>query len=320
MNPYIIRVNGMTRLVKRDLYILDVFAEERYTGNQLAVIRNAEGFSDKEMQQIAKEMGYSETTFILSDKMEQGGYKVRIFTPATEVPFAGHPVLGTAYVIQTEIIKHPIDNITLNLKARQVTVIPYYEKDEIKKMEMKQIEPLFGKLFDSYELANIFSIDKSEIDIDFPIQEVSTGLPFIIVPLKTRDSLRRIKIQVEGYYRLIKNIDAKAVLAFAKGSHKRDRDLSARVFCDYYGIPEDPATGSANGCLAGYLVRYRYFGTTRIDIQVEQGYEMGRPSLLFLRAQETKGIQASTLPLGSNSNIEIYVGGKVIMVVKGYLL
>jgi trans-2,3-dihydro-3-hydroxyanthranilate isomerase len=109
-------------MAKYQFYILDVFAEEKYAGNQLAVIRNAEGLSDDQMQKIAKEMNYSETTFILSDEQQNSGYDVRIFTPAAEVPFAGHPTLGTAYLIQREIMKEPAETVILNLKVGPIPV------------------------------------------------------------------------------------------------------------------------------------------------------------------------------------------------------
>jgi len=107
---------------KLTFYIVDVFAEKKYSGNQLAVFKNAKALSDNEMQRIAKEMNYSETTFILSEEKRNSGYDVRIFTPEKEVPFAGHPTLGTAYVIQREIIKKPVEKIILNLKIGQIPV------------------------------------------------------------------------------------------------------------------------------------------------------------------------------------------------------
>jgi|Deesub1362B_J571_1020462.scaffolds.fasta_scaffold02483_5 trans-2,3-dihydro-3-hydroxyanthranilate isomerase len=290
---------------KLTFYIVDVFAEEKYAGNQLAVFRNAEALSDTEMQQIAKEMNYSETTFILSEEKQNYKYDVRIFTPEEEVPFAGHPTLGTAYVIQHEIIKEPIERIILNLKVGQIPVTINYSGEQVDVLWMKQVTPTFGKIFDAGQISQVLSLDKRDIDDRFPIQEVSTGLPFIIVPLKTLDALKQAKVARDKYFELIKDTQAKAILIFCPETYKEENDLSVRVFADYYGVPEDPATGSGNGCLAGYLVKYRYFGEDRINIRVEQGYEIGRPSLLFLRAEEKEG------------KINISVGGKVIMIAKG---
>jgi trans-2,3-dihydro-3-hydroxyanthranilate isomerase len=123
--------------------------------------------------------------------------------------------------------------------------------------------------------------------------------------LNTLNAVKQAKTNKERYFELIKDTEAKAILIFCPETYSRENDLSVRVFADYYGVPEDPATGSANGCLAGYLVKHRYFGEDQIDLRVEQGYEIGRPSLLFLKAMQKEG------------RIDIHVGGKVIMVAKG---
>ena len=152
------------------------------------------------------------------------------------------------------------------------------------------------------------SIDESEIDDRFPVQEVSTGLPVIIVPLKGLDVTKRASVRRDEYFELIEETQAKAILVYCSETYDLKNDLNVRVFCDYYGIPEDPATGSANGCLAGYLVKHRYFGEDRIDIRVEQGFEIARPSMLYLKAGQNQG------------QINISVGGKVVMIAKGQLL
>jgi len=287
--------------------IVDVFAEEKYAGNQLAVFRDAVDIPDTEMQRIAREMGYSETTFILSQERRDGGYDIRIFTPEEELPFAGHPTLGTAYAIQREIIREPVGTIILNLKVGQIPVTLSYVGESIDTLWMKQMPPTFSRTFDADSISQALSLDKIEMDGTFPVQEVSTGLPFIIAPLKTLDAMKQARVDRERYRELIKDTQAKAVLIFCPQTYNKQNDLNVRVFTDYYGVPEDPATGSANGCLAAYLVKYRYFGKDRIDIRVEQGYEIGRPSLLFLRAEDKQG------------EIDVSVGGKVIMVAKGEL-
>jgi len=293
---------------KMVFYIVDVFAEEKFAGNQLAVVRDAAKLSDEEMQNITKEMNYSETTFILSDDQRDGGYDVRIFTPAREVPFAGHPTLGTAYVIQQEIIKEPVEKVILNLKVGQIPVTFNYTGKEKDVLRMKQIEPTFGQIIEPELISEVLNINKSDIDERFPIHEVSTGMYFIIVPLKTLNAIKRAKVNKDKYLRLIENTQAKAVLVFCPETYSKENDLNVRVFVDYYGIPEDPATGSGNGCLAGYLVKHRYFGEDQIDIRAEQGYEIARPSLLYLRAEN------------KDSQIGISVGGKVVMVARGELV
>ncbi len=319
-------------------YIVDVFAEKKYAGNQLAVFPGAQALSDEEMQLIAREINFSETTFILSNTARDGGYDVRIFMPREEVPFAGHPTLGTAHVIRNEILgNHPpldplpsrerrelvtsplaeetgvrggftgeikhdqADTIVLNLKAGQIPVT--FGSDGI--AWMKQIGPTFGMTLDRNALATVLGLEPDEIDARFPIEEVSTGLPHILVPLKTLRSLKKARVNKDRYFELIKNTRAKLIMIFCPEPHEKQNDISVRMFADAFGIPEDPATGSGNGCLAGYLVKHRYFGKPEIDIRSEQGYEIGRPSLLYLRADEDE------------NRINVFVGGKITTVARG---
>jgi trans-2,3-dihydro-3-hydroxyanthranilate isomerase len=294
--------------MNRTFYIADVFAEKKYAGNQLAVIRNAKGLSDQEMQQIAREMNFSETTFILSDEKQDNGYNVRIFTPEREVPFAGHPTIGTAFVIQKEIEKEQVKHIILNLKVGQIMVSMNYNGAQSDILWMRQIQPTFGWVLDISTMSQVLNIKEYEFDDRYPIQEVSTGLPFIIVPIKNLETIKKTKLAVDKYFNLLDHTQSKAMLLFSPETYQKGNDLNVRVFADYYGVPEDPATGSANGCLAAYLVNYKYFGSEKINIRVEQGHEIGRPSLLFLNAEKT------------NDKFEINVGGKVVMVAKGELV
>jgi trans-2,3-dihydro-3-hydroxyanthranilate isomerase len=288
-------------------YIVDVFAEEKYAGNQLAVFRDAGELAGTEMQKLAKEMNYSETTFILSEEASKGGYEVRIFTPDAEIPFAGHPTLGTAYVIQREIIGKPADQVVLNLKVGQIPVSFSYKAEAADVLWMRQRPPVAGKVVDPGVMAAVLGLGDDEIDPGFPVQEFSTGLPFVVVPLKNLAGLRRIRVSEERLNRLIDGLDAKAILAFCPEAYKKRHDIAARVFAGFYGVPEDPATGSANGCLAGYLVHHRYFGRDSIELKVDQGFEIGRPSLLLLKAERTAG------------EIEVNVGGSVVMVAEAHL-
>jgi trans-2,3-dihydro-3-hydroxyanthranilate isomerase len=286
-------------------YIVDVFAVAKYTGNQLAVFTNAANLSPEQMQEIAKEVNYSETTFVTSTQMVSDGYNVRIFTPEQELPFAGHPTLGTAYILQKEIIKTTVQKILLNLKVGQIPVTVDDANSSEECLWMQQKAPTFHQILDADKIAEVLRIQSTEIDSRFPIQEVSTGVPFIIVPLKTLESVKRIKVNKDKYFELINTTDAKSILVFCPETYKQENHLNVRVFCDYLGIPEDPATGSANGCLAGYLVEYSYFRKQEINVRIEQGYEINRPSLLLLRAEK------------KDAAIEVNVGGKVIMVAKG---
>ncbi len=322
--------------MSRRFYIVDVFAEEKYAGNQLAVIRDAGDLQPTEMQKIARETNYSETTFIMADTPRDGGYDVRIFTPEREIPFAGHPTLGTAFVIRREIegrreaegrcgsasrgrASVPPDDasgmtlgVTLNLKAGRIPVTfgaatgGMAGASEV--LWMKQLAPSFGDRLEPGPLLEAVGLSDTDLDDRFPVQEVSTGLPFIIAPLNSLRAVKKARVEREKFREVIDRTEAKDILLFCPETYRRENHLNVRVFAEYQGVPEDPATGSANGCLAGYLVKHRYFGGDRIDVRVEQGYEIGRPSLLLLKAEERGGA------------IDVFVGGKVLMVARGELV
>jgi trans-2,3-dihydro-3-hydroxyanthranilate isomerase len=289
-------------------HIVDVFAEQKYAGNQLAVFRNASGLSSDEMQKIAREMNFSETTFILSDAERDGGYDVRIFTPAAEVPFAGHPTLGTACIIRQEIIRRPVRQVNLNLKIGQIPVRFDRQSDGRDILWMTPKEATFGKVFDESQIAPLLTVSRDDIDDDYPIQAVSTGLPFVLLPLRSLEAVQRAGVIRDKWLDWVKDREAKMVFVFCRQTIDPANHIHARMFADYYGIAEDPATGSANSCFAAYLVKYRYFGADQIDVRVEQGCEIGRPSLIYLRAKR------------SGESIEVNVGGKVIPIAKAELV
>lgn len=286
-------------------YIVDVFAESRLAGNQLAVFRDCSDLSTEQMQRIAKEMHYSETTFIRSETPRDGGYDVRIFTPNYELPFAGHPTLGTAYIIQSQIIDEPVETVNLNYKAGQIPVTFSYKGGAPDVLWMRQKYPTFGKTFDRARIAKTFGLRTPELDSKFPVQLVSTGVPFVIVPLKSLKSIKRIRVNQDALAKLFKETHTTVILVFCPETYSKENDLNVRVLGLPDDTPEDPATGAGNGCLAAYLVKNRYFGSDQIDVQVEQGYEVGRRSLLLLRA--------GTSPKG----IEVNVGGRVQFVASG---
>ena len=288
--------------LKPRFFLTDVFGSEKYSGNQLATFINCVSLTSEEMQKIAREINFSETTFVLSTATSTAGYDVRIFTPYAEVEFAGHPTLGTAYIIREKILQQAADNVTLNLKIGKIPV-NFSASDNL--LWMRQPSPQFGLDYDSQVIADILSIASQDIDSDFPIREVSTGFPHIIVPLKSITALQQVKINKEKYFALVTDSWAKIILVFAPQAYTEAQALSVRVFADYYGINEDAATGSGNGCLAAYLVQHSYFGSSAIDICTGQGYEIGRPSQLYLRADI------------NNGEIEIAVGGRVIEVAEG---
>lgn len=300
----------MTNMSGLDLYIVDVFAETKYAGNQLAVVRGGADLPTETLQQIAQEMNYSETSFILSDHPEAEGYPVRIFTPAEELPFAGHPTLGTAFIIQQHLLQTAVEQITLNLKLGSFPVqFTYTPESTPDILWMKQNPPTFGQTFDPTQVTQALGLAPEDYDDRFPIQVVSTGVPFILLPLRSLQALQSAQIDPVPYRALTEKTEARWIYLFCPETHEQGNHLAARMFVvDQKGIWEDPATGSANGCLAGYLCHHRYFNSEIVDVRVEQGYEMGRPSLLLLRSQ----------PEGDQ--ISVSVGGRVIAVAIGKLI
>ncbi len=285
--------------------IVDVFGDEKFKGNQLAVFLDAGALDEAEMQSLAREMNFPESTFILDSKPNDTGWPVRIFTPRVEVPFAGHPTLGTSWVIANELLDARPDTITLDLKVGPIPV--RFETDEHGElMWMTQNQPEFMDGPPAEDVAAALGLDVADIDARFPIQRVSTGLPFLLVPIVSLASVRRARVRGEAYDALCAE-DHKAIFFFTEDTVDPTNRVHARMFADAFGVPEDPATGSANGCLAAWLVRHRYFGSAEIDLTVEQGVEMGRTARLHLRASEIEG------------TFSIRVGGRVVPVAEGSL-
>lgn len=258
-------------------FIVDCFAEEKYQGNELLVVKADRPVSDEEQQKIAREINFSETTFILSDKKADGGYDVRIWTPNVgEVPFAGHPALGTAHVIRHIYEGGGNETVKLNLKVGQIPVD--VTKDG---MTMRQNPPEFGETIPKEEIAEVFGLDPDEIRDDFPIQWVSTGLEAVIIPLKTREALAKLIHNKEKFAEYIERHPKNYC------NHLFFVDMGGNVLharCLMEDFVEDPATGSANGDLAGYMIRHDYFGSQDVKYTVFQGEDMGRLSVLHVHA------------------------------------
>lgn len=288
----------------RQFYTVDVFAQRKYTGNQLAVVTEAAGLSTETMQAIAAEFGYSETTFVTG---EGDPWPVRIFTPNAEIPFAGHPTLGTAAVIREHLAADAPAEVTLDLAVGEIPVdVRQTAGEEV--LWMRQREPTFGQTFDHDRLATVLGCQPAQLDTEFPVQVVSTGLDTIIVPLTSQEALTGIDLDRDAYNDLVTAADAELVHAVCPEPREASNDLAVRMFAPALGVFEDPATGSANGCLAAYLSKHEYFDSPVVDARVEQGYELGRPSLLHLAAEPTE------------TGIAVEVGGRVIPVSRGELL
>lgn len=286
-------------------HVVDVFAERRYAGNQLAVVEDGASLSDEEMLEVAREMNYSETTFIETGEEREGAYDVRIFTPRAEIPFAGHPTLGTAAALRDHFGAG--DEVTLNLPVGKIPVEVRRDGGE-EVLWMTQRPPEFGETFEHDRFASMLSLDDADLDHDWPVQVVSTGLPAVLIPLRDRDALGRIAVDRRAYDDFLDESGVENLFPFCPDPRDEANDFAARMFSPGYGVPEDPATGSANGCFAGYLVRHRYVDAPDVAVTVEQGYEMNRPSLLHLEAREKEG------------DVTVRVGGRVVPVATGTLL
>ncbi|MES2517905.1 MAG: PhzF family phenazine biosynthesis protein [Bacteroidota bacterium] len=293
-------------------YIVDVFAENKYQGNQLAVFEHDNSLASETMLAIAKEINFAETTFVNTETSTTGGYDVRIFTTEQEIPFAGHPTLGTAFVIREQIIKQPVNYTALNLGIGKIPVD--FVED---KLWMQQINPIFGKKYQTDELADILGLQLEDMYAEFPILEVSTGLAFLIIPVKSLSAIQNMKpnadkvlgflLKHELYKTNHPSGKSMNFFVFTKETYSIENQLNGRMFLLEDGmLKEDSATGSANGCLLGYLLKTNFLGTDSVKISVEQGYEIPRPSILYHDGQKI-----------SETEFSIRIGGKVQWVSKG---
>jgi trans-2,3-dihydro-3-hydroxyanthranilate isomerase len=293
---------------------LDVFTKTPLTGNPLAIFTDARGLSDQQMQALAREMNLSETTFILprDPAIEaREGKKVRIFTVAEELPFAGHPTLGTALHLYARAVpvSEKSTEITLDLKAGKIPVRFTANSENAGRNradgqvfgEMRQRDPEFGSTLSLEEVARVIGIAADEIP--WPIQIVSTGLPFAIVGIRNQETLANLNFPHAQAAEFLKNTGAKFFYFLCPQRREKNRlGASARMF--FYG-GEDPATGSAAGCAVSWMVRH---GIANSDEQVliRQGVEIGRPSEMYVRA--TRDGERVT---------NIRVGGYAVEVLRG---
>jgi len=291
-------------------YICDVFTDKRFGGNQLAVLTDARGLTDVQMQQIAREFNFSESTFVFPPEQ---GYtrKVRIFTPSTEVPFAGHPNIGTAFVLASigELgALNKTTEIAFEEKAGLVPMTVNKIHNDTIWCELKAPQMIsVGSTASVEVVATAISLELSELTVDNHLPQVaSVGLPFLIVELCNRSALERASINMGGFEKI-------ASLGITPDIHVYVRsddafDIRARMFAPFDGVPEDPATGSANCALAGLLSHNSEFKSGKFEWQIAQGVEMGRPSLLKARTEKKDGVVTST-----------WIGGSCVLVSKGVI-
>lgn len=292
-------------------YIVDVFAPERYGGNQLCVFSDMQGLTDAQMLQLAREINFAETTFITGGSREIG-FDVRIYTPEYEVPFAGHPTLGTAFVIATYLLHQPSTDLTLNLNVGPIQTRP---ADGL--FWFKAAPPVFGRTFQDDSLPNLLGLTSADLVPYQPIEWVSTGLPYLIIPVQSLRAVRSIRINPSACrdwllaHELHKTNSADglttAFFPFCAETYSPENQLNARMLClENDAIVEDAATGSASSCLLAYLLKNQVLRSTSVRLRVEQGYEMNRPSLIELDGSVRDGNEYS-----------LAVGGQVQFVAKG---
>jgi trans-2,3-dihydro-3-hydroxyanthranilate isomerase len=276
---------------------IDVFTSRRLEGNPLAVLTDARGLSDDEMQALARETNLQETTFIFprdaATESEQG-VKVRIFVTDQEIPFGGHPTLGTAMVLRDmRLVSQKsgatksagVDKITLDLKVGKVPVD--FRRDESGEIfgEMHQVDPKFGSVHDREAMASLLDLSPSDISSGAPIQTVWTGLYFIIVPIKTLATLQRLKTAPPKAYEYLSRQKLPGLADFYYVTRDTGDPAIGLRTRGLFSTSEDPATGSASGCTAAWMVRYG-IAQPEQTVHILQGVEIKRPSHIFVRANK----------------------------------
>ena len=288
--------------------IADVFTDLRFGGNQLAVFLEGSALDSETMQKLAREMHFSETTFLLPPKAD-GDFAVRIFTPETELPFAGHPIVGTAYVIVSEKLKatsQPATLVRLETGVGLLSIEVLVHDGLPGQTIMTQPLPEIRKTFNDVErLAKAFGLTPTEIRSQLPAQAIYNGVTVLIVPITSLSAIQNIKVDIREVERISHEVGAQTVLAFSQETINQAHTAHCRVFAPAAGVVEDAATGSANGPLGFYLVHHRLIESSPCtQVISEQGFEMNRPSLLH--------IEVSINPT-TNEVEKVRVGGRVVI-------
>jgi trans-2,3-dihydro-3-hydroxyanthranilate isomerase len=292
----------MTGLRRYPYVLLDVFTHNALEGNQLAVFTDARGLSDAEMQALAKETNLSETTFILPREAEverERGIRVRIFTVAEELPFAGHPTLGTAWHLHQQRAE---STVQLELNVGKIPVTFATGADGRLAGEMRQRDPEFGEILPAETVARATAVPLDFIDASLPIQTVSTGMPFTMVPLKSLAAMRELRVDQKGANELARAHGGKFFYFVSRQTETPGATLHARM--QFYN-GEDPATGSAAGCCTAWAVQHGVLASEEQGL-IEQGIEICRPSFIQIRGRKT-----------DSGVTDVRVGGGVVEIARG---
>jgi trans-2,3-dihydro-3-hydroxyanthranilate isomerase len=281
---------------------LDVFSSRVFEGNPLAVFLDGRGISDQEMQALAQEMNLAETTFILPREASverEHGVRVRIFTVQEELPFAGHPTLGTAFQLRGSAAAN---EIVLDLNVGKVPVRFEEKPGQPVFGEMTQVNPEFGEGHDREAVVRAVGLKDGDIDPSLPIQTISTGVPFTVVPLRGLEIIRNLRVDMRGSEEYLERAGGKFFYFVSRETVDPAARLHARMMF-YNG--EDPATGSAAGCAAAWMVAHDVAQPDE-RVLIEQGVEMKRPSRIFVRASRQ-----------DDRVVNVRVGGNVVEVLRG---
>ncbi|MBI3654295.1 MAG: PhzF family phenazine biosynthesis protein [Acidobacteria bacterium] len=295
--------------------IADVFTDTQFGGNQLAVYLDGNGLDKATMQNIAREMNYSETTFLLPPE-SSGDFRVRIFTPHEELPFAGHPLVGSGFVIVAQKMKAwsaPSTNVRLETGVGEIVIKVDITNDQPGFTEMTQPLPVVQSVWtDTARLAKALALAESDIaSTNLPVQVLFNGIPVLMIPVASLQAVARIKVDAAGLADISHEAGAKTVMAFTMETLLPSSTVHCRVFAPVEGILEDAATGSANGPLGFYLVAQKLVEVQPITrIISEQGFEMHRPSILKIAVEKDEASQQIAA---------IHVGGNVVISGQGEL-
>jgi trans-2,3-dihydro-3-hydroxyanthranilate isomerase len=290
--------------------IVDVFTDRMFGGNPLAVMLDGRGVTDSEMQALAGEMNLSETTFVLPPDDPANDFRVRIFTPGRELAMAGHPTIGTAFVLAREkMLPASGDSVTIRFEEKVGPIPVRLEmKDGAPDMIwMTQPLPTFGPVFPNVAaVAEMLGIDPAGIRNDLPIEVVSCGMPFLFVPVRDLATMRRLSFQRDLSRRALASLGVSEVFVFAMEVENAGSTVHSRMFAPELGVPEDPATGGASGPLGSYLVRHGVVSARpQASIVSEQGIEMGRPSFIHIEITQ-KASEITEVKVGGQT---VFVGG-----------
>ncbi len=296
----------MTKARRLAMAQWDVFSSKPLEGNSLAVFFDARDLTDAEMQSIAKEMNLSETTFIFPRDPaieRERGLRVRIFTVEEELPFAGHPTLGTAFALRGD---SGATEVALELNVGKVPVRFEEASGQATFGEMTQVDPVFGMRHDREAVARATGLEVEDFDLSLPIETVSTGLPYTVIPLKSLSRIQSLRVDLSRAHGYLEKTGGKFFYFVARETVDPAARLHARMLF-YNG--EDPATGSAAGCAAAWMVAH---GVAKPDerVLIEQGLEMRRPSRIFVRASQENENR-------DNRIVNVRVGGNAIEVMRG---